>query len=163
MHDTECMEYKCCLCTHAQCIFTSKAYPLCMHLNASQCRPQTTDNNKEFALVTCEMCKMLICNQINLCLFLLRVNNRMETGAIECIHCSPCTPPFIAVNKHWQHNRLTDKPQVSASMLTATISNHTRFSRSSAAHFGCCKIPASKYALTECCKTTAHLLYQLLL
>ena len=62
----------------------------------SRQKPQTTGNNQGFALV---MGKMLMCNQINLCVFLLRVNNRMETGAIECIHCSPCTPPFFAVNK----------------------------------------------------------------
>ena len=71
---------------------------------------------------------MLISNQINLCVdtssqgefalvTLLKVNNRMDTGAIECIHCSPGTPPFFAVNKHWQNNRLTDKPHVSASII----------------------------------------------
>ena len=31
--------------------------------------------------------------------------------------CIPCTPPFFAVNKHRQNNRLTDQPQVSASMI----------------------------------------------
>ena len=27
---------------------------------------------------------------------------KQQTVAIDCIHCSPCTPPFFAVSKHMQ-------------------------------------------------------------